>query len=367
VSSAPIRPTFGAQQDAPNDGKEGDNLEEELEGLHQDDDDMEEELGEHHAREEEEEEEEEMEEEQQHQKPPHPQPQLHHQQQQQQQQQEEEEEDMEEEEEDMEEEDDETVPAAPAFKRARVWPAAPAASLMPTVGAGGGGGGGGGGGERDMKTHPDCGRLYDAKTYTVQPYPKPNSRQKRSPAWKLCVKLKKGAELKCCYCGHTSKDLSNMKVHLRAVHPYEATMAGLFEVPAETEMGMSSKGKAEPVAWGEGRIDEINRIVALIVVIHGRPLEMVRNEVFVDLCRVLSVGRYSPCCTQTLRKYIDKLYENVLVLGKEKIAGGLHGSFSISVDGWTDVSMDPYCGLVLRFLDKVTLKRCKVLLGCMPW
>jgi len=158
-----------------------------------------------------------------------------------------------------------------------------------------------------------------------------------------------------------------MKVHLRAVHPYEATMAGLFEVPAETEMGMSSKGKAEPVAWGEGRIDEINRIVALIVVIYGRPLEMVRNEVFVDLCRVLSVGRYSPCCTQTLRKYIDKLYENVLVLGKEKIAGGLHGSFSISVDGWTDVSMDPYCGLVLRFLDKVTLKRCKVLLGCMPW
>lgn len=52
---------------------------------------------------------------------------------------------------------------------------------------------------------------------------------------------------------------------------------------------------------------------------------MVRDDVFGDLMRKLSAGRYSPCCTQTLRKYIDKLYENVLVLGKEKIADGLRG------------------------------------------
>ena len=44
-------------------------------------------------------------------------------------------------------------------------------------------------------------------------------------------------------------------------------------------------------------------------------------------------------------------------LSKAKIANGQPKSFSLSLDGWTDKGMEPYMGIILRFIDKDTLKR----------
>ena len=79
-----------------------------------------------------------------------------------------------------------------------------------------------------------------------------------------------------------------------ANHELKARELGLFDPSAGNEMGTSSdpgKGKGEAVAWTQGHIDEINRLVTLLLVAHGRRFEMVRDDVFGDLMRKLSAGR----------------------------------------------------------------------------
>jgi hypothetical protein len=88
-----------------------------------------------------------------------------------------------------------------------------------------------------------------------------------------------------------------MRSHLKTHHEIKARM---FDLPEDEEMAtnrQSDKGKPEAVAWGEELTDEINRMVALFCVVHGRPFQMLRDEVFGDLVRKLSVDRYSPCST----------------------------------------------------------------------
>jgi len=114
-----------------------------------------------------------------------------------------------------------------------------------------------------------------------------------------------GLKAVCLLCSK-EMETSNLDKHIKRNHKPEA--AGVPEDESHKKCDTCGRsGKGDPVAFTANTIDEINRLLVLVMACHNRPFQMVREQLFIDLVEKLTGGRYSPCSTETLRAYVNKL------------------------------------------------------------
>jgi hypothetical protein len=166
--------------------------------------------------------------------------------------------------------------------------------------------------------------------------------------------------VKCDLCSSNvkigSSSTTNLYQHLRNHHPSQHSEVlgakrkrpNVEDIRTQQQTLESSFNRAVPFSNDSDKHVAITKAIAVCICKDALPISLVENDGFRSLIRTLEPRYIMPSRKHLSKQVIPKLYGNV----KESLITDLQSLsfYSVTTDGWTNVSMTPFMSLTVHYI-----------------